>query len=196
MLRLSDDHRTLPIGVTLTLALASLAAGAAVYLLVRGPASLYILGSGEFATTFRLPSTPGIRTIANSLPAAAHAFALSLLTALVLPPRHYLRACAAWLLVDTAFEVVQAAKTLEQLLHHAGVVPSIVHAYIAYGVFDWFDVAAIWIGAGSAALVLRPLAQASHNKGGDYDVDAHDRPAVSVLLGVDADPRQQFSQEA
>ena len=145
------------------LAGAALAMGAAVYLLVRGPESLHFSSVVGFPSyTFRLAdyAPPYLLPFFGSLPSGAHAFAFSLLTAVVLgfEKTQIAVACLTWSLIGTAFEFLQLATSCPTGIFPQDQVPGQFFCnYIVGGVFDWLDVTAILVGAGLAYLVSRRL---------------------------------------
>lgn len=137
-------------------ALAALGAGVLVYLADRDGGQAWLLP--------RVVSLAGRHWFGPAgawLPSALHAFALALLSAVVLPrtgPAR-LRACAAWAVIDIGFELGQ----------HAGVAPRLAAwldaagpawlagppaRYFERGTFDPADVAGVVLGASSAAALL------------------------------------------
>jgi hypothetical protein len=143
-----------------TLAIASLLAGALVYVGGRPDGTAYLLPEA-WAGLVDVPwlmSRP-----AQSLPSLAHALAFTLLTALCLQPWRYAAtaACGFWLVLATGLEVAQwepfAQRIADRLpgafarwpvLDHAG-------AYFVNGTFDAFDLAACVAGCALAWLALR-----------------------------------------
>ena len=111
--------------------------------------------------------------VGHWLPSVAHPFALSLFTAAVLPSRSAWRygVCAAWCVVNVAFELgqhprvsVHLADLLRSCIGHSGLCRSLSD-YFLLGTFDGADVAAVASGALAAAAVLRltqRLAEKNH----------------------------------
>jgi hypothetical protein len=145
-------------------ALGALAVGAAVYLLDRPAGSAMLLppawqrgpaGAGV------LPAVFG--EFGRWLPSLVHAFAFSILTALLWPwPRHRAAAaCATWAAIDTLAEIGQhplVAAPLAGWLHAAfdGAEPAAAVArYLSQGSFDPADIAAGLAGAAAAYGLLR-----------------------------------------
>jgi hypothetical protein len=101
------------------------------------------------------------------LPSAVHPFAFGLFTAAVLPPRSAWRhgACAAWCMVNLAFELGQhplvSGYVVGALQAGSGQsVPSRMLAnYFLHGTFDGADMLAAVLGAVAAAAVLRRMRQ-------------------------------------
>ena len=119
---------------------------------------------------------PGVAALAGSnvfgalgqwLPAAVHPFAFGLFTAAVLPPRSAWRygACAAWCVVNLAFELGQhplvSGYVAGALQAGSGQsVPGRMLAnYFLHGTFDGADMLAAVLGAVAAAAVLRRMQQ-------------------------------------
>lgn len=144
--------------VLLALAASALAVAAGDYVFIRGPRTLQVLQSIPDLplTALRLRLPPTLLTIASSLPSATHAFALSVLTGLVLPASRsfILPACAFWGTVDTAFELLQGDASFISRMTENRAAVSVIHAYFSNGVFDSCDVAGIWIGTAVAGLAL------------------------------------------
>jgi hypothetical protein len=135
------------------IAVAVLALGTLVYALDRAPgtASLW-----PRAWT-RHGGSPFFGALGGALPSFAHAFAFSLLSALLLPPgRGWQRAaCLGWAAIDTLFEIGQHPAVSH---HLPGWLPGFIARYFRYGVFDAFDVAAGLLGALAAYGLLRRFA--------------------------------------
>jgi len=150
----------------LFLAGCALGIGASVYVFIRGPETLYVLQ--WFGDLPRLApwvhASGDLRALVSMLPSATHAFAFSLLTALLLQPGRYavIHACLLWGIIDSAFECLQAGKSFLGAHGADELLPRVAHAYIANGVFDWFDIGAIWIGVGLAALTLQLIRLPEH----------------------------------
>jgi hypothetical protein len=97
------------------------------------------------------------------LPSAIHPFAFSLFTAAALPSRSgwRYRACAAWCVVNVAFELGQHPLVSEYLVsafpvHSSQSAPGRMLAnYFLHGTFDGADILAAVFGAVAAAAVLR-----------------------------------------
>lgn len=141
-------------GTTLVLlALAVLALGTLVYALDRTAGSAVLWPR---ALT-RDGGAPVFGTLGGSLPSLAHAFAFSILSALVLPWRRAAQAgaCIGWALVDALFEIGQhraLSGALGELL------PPLA-GYWRRGTFDPIDLAAGGVGAALAYLLLRRFAR-------------------------------------
>jgi hypothetical protein len=119
----------------------SLAIGGAVYLFAR-PVRVELLPAAWHHPIGPLTAHAGF---AASLPTLAHAFALPLLTLACLRPGSARRAaaiCAAWALVDTAFEATQHPTVAAQLARHGA--PA---AWLPAGTCDLADIAAALVGA-------------------------------------------------
>lgn len=115
------------------------------------------------------PSQPAavFGALGGSLPSFAHAYAFALLSCVVLPRRAgwAAAACAFWVLVDSAFEILQwppFARPAAAVLQGAAW-PGFDHlgAYLVQGRFDALDLLAGGLGGGAAllcahALLLRP----------------------------------------
>ncbi|MEO8602611.1 MAG: hypothetical protein ABI629_08550 [bacterium] len=138
-----------------TMAGGALAAGASVYLFVRGPSSLYLLRAARILPIFSLHLPQAILVSAAWIPSFTHAFAFSLATAASVHPRRRLMvgACMLWAVIGSGFEVVQATKPYWPASRNY-LIPEIVRAYVVNGVFDWWDLFAVWAGAAVAALAI------------------------------------------
>lgn len=109
-------------------------------------------------TTLLLPVTFGHRVgeamvfgaLGGALPSFAHAFAFSLLTAVLLGHNRRARwlGCGGWWLVDVLFELGQHAALKERL---ATLLPGVIGNYLARGTFDLFDLLAMTLGVITAA---------------------------------------------
>ena len=136
--------------VHLAIGLATLMLGALVYLLDR-PAEQSFIPS----TISLFQVTPAVfGVIGGSLPAFAHVFAFSLLTAAVLggAKKARITACLGWCAVDAAFEVGQHPQVANWLsgqlegFEHLLVLAQTTR-YFHYGTFDPWDLLAIVLGA-------------------------------------------------
>ena len=140
-------------------ALGSLALGILVYALDRSPESVYFLPA---AWPLAGDGDPWFGALGGQLPEFAHAYAFSLLTALILG---YSRAgvwlsCAAWWAFDSLVELGQHA-TISP--HIAAAVPAWfagipflenTGAYFTHGTFDLLDFIAIAVGAVAAYFTI------------------------------------------
>jgi hypothetical protein len=160
-----SDGVTFKLGPLCFLAAGALGLAAGVYLLVRGPETLYIIRTivgPSFSPGFRLGMPHQVRSAVTSLPTAAHAFAFSLLTAPLLPRgrRAIWHACLFWACIDSGFEFLQAAHSCPFGLSAGdNILVRVACAYVSNGAFDWLDIASIWTGAGLAFLALNRVAQ-------------------------------------
>lgn len=142
-----------------------LALGALVYVLDRPAGSAWLMP----ASWERAGASAWLGAAGQWLPSLAHAFAFSVLTALVLPLRRRFAAaaCAGWALVDTLAEVGQHAALSQQV---AAGVDSLLGAlfgpaawvgqvgrYFTRGSFDPADVAAGLAGCALAYLALHVM---------------------------------------
>ena len=104
------------------------------------------------------------------LPSFLHPFAFGLLTAAALPTRSTLRygGCAAWGLVNVAFELGQhpAASAWWAESLQGGGVSARLAAYFVRGTFDPGDIVAAGVGALAAAAVLLLLQRHPENRNG------------------------------
>jgi hypothetical protein len=133
--------------------------GVMVYVLDRNPQQIYFL-TGFLNHPLSDGSVFGV--VGSSLPSFTHVYAFILFTAALLPPgrKTYLGATFAWLITDSAFEIAQHSAI-------APIVASVVPAWFAdipvlentrnyflHSTFDYFDLAAIVIGAMAAAVTI------------------------------------------
>jgi hypothetical protein len=145
----------------LVIAIMALVVGLLVYMADRVAAPPLLLPA--FA---RLDTGALFGGVGQWLPSFVHPFAFGLLTAAVLPPRSAWRygACAAWGVVNVAFEVGQhpsISPHLAAALHDAfGSSPPAraLANYFVLGTFDRADVVAAVLGALAAAALLRIVA--------------------------------------
>ena len=151
--------------IELVLGVAALALGTLVYVSDRPPGGTALPDSINLYGI--LPALFG--AIGHSLPAFAHVFAFSLLTAACLGSGRYVTvaACATWLLVDTGFELGQHPSLAPYL---AAAVPGWFQeipilgraaGYFVNGTFDLWDLAAIFAGTLAAYATLTLIAQRS-----------------------------------
>jgi hypothetical protein len=136
----------------------TLALGAGVYLLDRPAGSAWLIPSAWQAQT----PGPWFGRVGLWLPSFAHAFAFSVLTALLLPRRLGFAAagCLTWALIDTLAECgqhaaasVPLASALEALLGNSAVAMQ-VGRYFTQGSFAAADVAAGLAGSAVAFAAL------------------------------------------
>jgi hypothetical protein len=182
-------------GPLFVLAGCALACGGGVYLFVRGPETLYLLRSFEtvpLLLAFRIILPDSLTTIASSLPSFTHTFAFSLFTAALMyrGRRRILHGCLLWACLGSIFEFLQASRSSSYAPVSDYVLPRIVRAYIENGRFDWLDLAAIWVGAGMAGLVLYQIIRIPDFQGRKTDVYSLDRPSESRLGRHPSHPRQ------
>jgi hypothetical protein len=127
-------------------ALLVFAAGVVVYLLERDPNQVWLL---PHAVTW--PNGKGWMPalLRDSLPSFAHAFALSIATALVWARSRSqaLACCGLWWLLDSVIEVAQHASLQRWAASHA-------FFYWPKGTFDVGDLVALALGAIAAAGVM------------------------------------------
>ena len=149
------------------LAAAVFALGVLVYMLDRRagsavglPAFLFLgPGNSSAAVAGSAPSVFG--ALGGNLPSFAHAFAFSLLSCLVLPPRlpWMASACAFWALVDAGFEILQqpmlaqAAAAALRRVQPPWPGLELVAAYFVNGRYDPLDLLASSLGAVAAFAV-------------------------------------------
>lgn len=146
--------------------------GTAVYVFDRPAGTAYLLpawlnlqGSGvrPFGAFGDLGALGAFGGVGASLPTLAHAFAFSLLTALVLPrgAGFAALACGGWALLETLFELGQHPSVSPLLARAIGErfngIPVLDHLvpYFSGGVFDPVDVLFGLLGALAAFAVLR-----------------------------------------
>jgi hypothetical protein len=140
------------------LALLALLAGALLYMFDRGMRTAYLLPTDlrGLGTTRALFGELGL-----CLPSFVHAFAFSLLTALLIPRRLAGAACAFWWLVDTCFELGQCrvwsgllARSLPEWFAHVPVLDRLGRHFTS-GTFDPGDLVAVTMGCVVAFTILR-----------------------------------------
>lgn len=134
--------------------------GTLVYLVDRPHHETYFVSNSRVDIRFfqQLPNLFG--AAGNHLPAFAHVFAFTMITASLLAcgKKGYLLSAAGWLITDSLFEIGQKYGTEIgpfipgwfdgiPFLESAG-------AFFANGTFDWNDLMAIVVGAVSAYVVL------------------------------------------
>jgi hypothetical protein len=141
------------------LGLAVLGLGVLVYIIDRPPG---LTALPESLTLFQ-PTVTFFGALGQSLPAFAHVFAFSLLTAALLGGgrRTAMTICTSWFLVDAAFELGQHPTIATKL---ASLTPSwfeaipILHRtndFFLSGTFDAFDLLAMALGALAAYAVMQ-----------------------------------------
>ena len=134
------------------MAVVAMGMGLTVYLFIRGSDTTY-LAQHLHLPLWPIPvkSSAVLREWSGSVPSWSHAFAFSLLTAVLAWPRRPGTACIVWGCIDTAFEVLQSAGWYSTADVSAdGFAATMVRAYVVNGTFDWVDVASIWLGAAMA----------------------------------------------
>lgn len=133
--------------------------GVFVYILDRNPQRVYFL-TGVLNHSLAKGTVFGV--LGSSLPSFTHVYAFILFTAALLPPgrKTCLGATLFWLITDSAFEIAQ----------HSALAPSVAsavpawfagipvldntRAYFLHSTFDPIDLAAIVIGAVTAAVTI------------------------------------------
>ena len=147
--------------------LLALLVGTMVYLMDRPPEAVPFFSRWSLAHL-----TPGVfGSFGQSLPAFAHVFAFSILTAACLGfrQRSTMCACVAWCLIDLAFEAGQHASVAPVIAELVSTtfdgMPVLVDAsgYFTNGTFDLMDVASIVAGAIIAYSVALRLARRTSN---------------------------------
>ena len=134
--------------------------GTAVYVFDRPAGTAYMLPA---SLSLQDNGVRAFGAFGNSLPTLAHAFAFSLLTALVLPRGAGVAAlaCGGWALLETLFELGQHPWVSPLLARAIGErfngIPVLDHLvpYFSGGVFDQVDVLFGLLGALAAFAVLR-----------------------------------------
>ena len=172
------------VGTALAGAAATLLLCLGLYAWLRPAGSAYLLPA---SLTHPIHASPMWRAVTGSVPSFAHAFALGVVTALLLPPRRrwIWLACGAWGLVDAALELAQMprlATTIAAALPAAfDQVPVLDHLgrYLVNGTFDAFDVMAAFAGACAAGLLLTRMLR------------SHERTRIAVPR----DPHQRRNEE-
>lgn len=145
------------------MALTALGVGILVYLLDRSPEHVYFLSP---AASWMPSHEAWLGPLGGWLPDFVHVYAFALLTAAVVPqPKAVLPICAFWLVVDVLFELGQYPPFAGQI---AGAIPTWFQevpildntaAYFLQGVFDPWDLLAIFLGTLAAYLTLTLIAQ-------------------------------------
>lgn len=135
----------------LALACAMLGIGSLVYVLGRPAQSTMLFGA--VAAGNRLPELVGPATA--SLPTFAHAFSLSVITALWLgtSKRARVTACLLWLAIDSVFEVGQHASIAARIVALMPDQLDLIGAYFATSTFDVGDLISIGIGCSCAYFI-------------------------------------------
>lgn len=152
-----------------------LAAGVMTYVLGRPAETTHFLPP---ALSLPLPLPSVGAWLSGVLPPLAHVMAFSLLSAGVLGggKRAAAGACLAWALINTGFEMGQHPQAGSWL---AAGIPAWfdrlwlldnTRAFFQYGTFDHADLAAIWIGALAAYLLLLRSFRGRSKKGHDEAV--------------------------
>lgn len=152
------DIRTKPEFMQLSAATLVLAFGVLVYLLDRPSNSVYFVPEW-WALAEATPAFFGL--LGQYLPTFSHTFAFILFTTAVLAVRRRaaIVVCAAWLLVDSFFEIAQRDELAVNIVNHLpnwfAEWPLLdnVAAYFLVGRFDPFDLVSIF-AAGIAAYLL------------------------------------------
>lgn len=145
-------------GLLTLLALGVLCCGLLVYVIGRPAGTAMGLPHALEFGAQRGASGAWAPVLAGSLPSFAHAFAFSLLSCVLLPRRRLAMtvACLFWLLLDSAFEILQVpalAKPAAAALHSAALVlpgADRIAAYLLQGRFDTLDLLAGGLGAAAA----------------------------------------------
>ncbi len=137
--------------------------GTAVYVFDRPAGTAYLLPAWLSLQDSGVRPFGAFGAFGDSLPTLAHAFAFSLLTALVLPRGvgYAALACGGWALLETLFELGQHPSISPLLARAIGErfsgIPVLDHLvpYFSGGVFDGMDVLFGLLGALAAFGVLR-----------------------------------------
>ena len=136
----------------------SLAAGLLVYLVARPAGSVWFLSAAHVD----LAVSPDIRHAAGSLPTFTHTLAFSLLSAGVIASDRVRGAviCAAWFLIESAFEIGQRADVspwltarLPAWFSHVWLLSNST-TYFSRGTFDARDIIAAAAGAATACFII------------------------------------------
>jgi hypothetical protein len=136
-------------------AVCSLLIGGLVYITQRPEGSSYV------SSWLHLPSPMLWPGLAYNLPSFAHALTFSLLTIILLPKAPW-QGCAAWLTIETLFELGQHPAVSSRL---AEAMPrySMLKNFFQHGTFDPLDLLAILLGC-LLALVLAIFTLRRHNE--------------------------------
>ncbi|GAB6094809.1 hypothetical protein JCM14469_10610 [Desulfatiferula olefinivorans] len=141
--------------------LAALTLGALVYLTDRSPSSAWLIDrlTGRFSLSFCGSDVFGV--LGDNLPAFAHVFAFSLITAALMTTRRSAYgACMFWVLVNILFELGQARPDILGLVLPEGRLLN----YFAKGTFDILDILACIAGGPAAAVVLTMIEKRSDRR--------------------------------
>jgi ABC-type xylose transport system permease subunit len=134
--------------------------GSLIYLIDRPPDQTYFVFSSPINISLSniMPNVFGL--IGNSLPEFIHVFSFIVITAglIFCNKRGYLIICLCWFLIDSAFEMGQTFNNLASKIipdWFKGI-PFLENTenYFLKGTFDFFDLAAIALGATTAYFVL------------------------------------------
>ncbi len=149
---------------TLVWGLAALALGLTVYLLARPAGSTLLSANTWSLADWGRPMLPALLPLTGSLPTLCHTMAFSLLGGVALGSsrRGLLASITVWLVLGTAFEVLQHPAAAGALLWPplpadtplAGGLALLSH-YAQAGTFDPLDLLAVFTGGGLAYLVGR-----------------------------------------
>ena len=138
---------------------ASLATGLLTYLVARPSGSVWFVPS---IMHLDIPIPSIVRHAAGPLPAFTHTLAFSLLSSGVVASRRRGGAviCAAWLLLESAFEMGQRpdisawlTSRLPAWFDHVWLLAN-ARSYFAHGTFDPFDIAAAAAAAAMACFII------------------------------------------
>jgi hypothetical protein len=159
----------------ITIGMAILVAGVAIYLCDRPPDQIYFLKKLGISYLWLDSPFARFKTIGGSLPCFAHTLAMILITAglIARQPKGYGVVSLCWLAVDWTLELGQRFDALASAMTpdwFAGI-PFFENTenYFRKGTFDWFDMAFILAGAVTGYLVL----VFTQNKGRNQRAPAH-----------------------
>jgi len=140
--------------------LTGLLIGTLVYIVDRPPDQTYFVYCSPFNISLFKVLPIFFGTLGNNLPTFIHVFSFSLLTAgfISCQKRGSLIICMGWFLVDSAFELGQEyySWALEIIPDWFAEIPFLENtkSYFVHGTFDYYDLAAITIGAVIAYFTL------------------------------------------
>ena len=153
-------HSTKVNRLQILIGIASLLVGLLVYLIGRPPDTAYFLAgwAKDISLYNKIPNMFG--PISNTLPAFAHVFSFSLITAGILGSRKrgYLFICLFWLLIDGAFEMGQRYSSipLKFIPSWFDGIPFLENTgnFFHFGTFDYLDLIAFVLGTIFAYIIL------------------------------------------
>jgi hypothetical protein len=157
LIRPIDTIPALPI----LIGLGTLTLGAMVYLTDRPPESAWLIDRLSGHVSLKGGGSPVFGILGENLPAFAHVFAFSLITAALLNTGGSgYGACVFWFTINTLFELGQARPDILAPF----LPPGRLIDYFTKGTFDILDILACAAGALAAAMVLMMLEKRSNRR--------------------------------